>query len=151
MDSIFIRQSFIIYYARFDSNVLTLWLWKVWQVKLWHRDHKGYPCYDFVWKNNRWESCHRTLELRPTCMKNIKIWRGQTRAMHWCYKVVDSTLICHFSLAFELGHSANPPRPNFSIALLIAASMLLQSFVLVYCTVWRSVAWCWRPYGRWRT
>ena len=37
--------------------------------------------------------------------------------MHWCYKIVDSTLICHFSLTFWLGRSANPPGPIFAVAL----------------------------------
>ena len=66
-------------------------------------------------KTNQWESCRRTLELRPTCMQYIKTRRGHSRAMHWCYKVVDSTLIFHFSLAFSLGHSVNPLGPIFAV------------------------------------
>ena len=153
MVPIFIRQSFNIYYASFDRNVLTSWLWNVWQVKLWHRDHKGYPCYDFVWKNNQWESCHRTLELRPTCIKYIKTRCGQTRAMHWCYKVVDSTLICHFSLAFRLGRSVNPPGPIFAIALLdssfYAASVLCARLLhcVEVCSLMLAAIWLLKNLG----
>ena len=80
-------------------------------------------------------------------MKYIKMRRGQTRAMHWCYKVVDSTLIFHFSLAFGHGHSVNPPGPIFAIALLdssfYAASVLRARLLhcvgvssLLLVTIW---------------
>ena len=75
-----------------------------------------YPCYDLFGKKIDGGSCHKTLALRPTRMKKIKTRRGHSRAMHWCYKAVDSTLICHFSLAFGLGRSANPPGSIFAVA-----------------------------------
>lgn len=37
--------------------------------------------------------------------------------MYWCYIFVELTLNCHFSLAFGLGRSVNPPGPSFTIAL----------------------------------
>ena len=107
-------------------------------MKLWHRNHKGYPCYDFVWKNNQWESCRRTLELRPTCMQYIKTRRGHSRAMHWCYKVIDSTLIFHFSLAFGLGRSVNPPGPIFAVCTIDShfyAASVLRARLLHYVGV----------------
>ena len=76
-----------------------------------------YPFYDLFGKTIDGGSCRKTLALRPTRMKNIKTWGGHSRAMHWCYKAVESTLIFHFSLAFGLGLSANPPSPIFAVAL----------------------------------
>ena len=58
-----------------------------------------------------------TLEFDPLACNISKVRRGHARAMHWCYIFVDSTLICHFTLAFELGRSANPPGPIFAVAL----------------------------------
>ena len=53
--------------------------------------------------------------------------------MHWCYKIVDSTLICHFSLAFGLGRSANPLGSIFAIALVdssLHAALVLRAHLL---------------------
>ena len=58
-----------------------------------------------------------TLEFDPLACNISKVRRGHARAMHWCYIFVDLTLIFHFSLAFGLGHSMNPPGPSFTIAL----------------------------------
>ena len=53
--------------------------------------------------------------------------------MHWCYKAVDSTLIFHFSLAFRLGRSANPPGSIFVVALVdssLHAALVLRAHLL---------------------
>ena len=144
---IFIRQSFNTYNARFTSIVLTSWQWNVWQVELWYSDHKRYPCNDFVWKNNQWESCRRTLELRPIALKILK-------------RDVVNPEPC----IGGLNHWLNPkitisPSPSGLVALrtllvqflllhcVIAASILFQSFVLLYGTVRDSIVCCWWSYG----
>ena len=48
------------------------------------------------------------IRTRPTVCNVLKVLRGHSLSMHWCYKTVDSTLIRHFSFAFGLGRSANP-------------------------------------------
>ena len=92
-----------------------------------------YPCYDLFGKTMDGGSCRKTLALRPTRMQNIKTRRGHSRAMHWCYKAIDSTLIFHFSLAFGLGRSTNPPGSIFAVALVhssLHAALVLRARLL---------------------
>ena len=68
-------------------------------------------------KNNQWESCCMTLELWPTAWKILKCDMVNPKPCigginHWL-----NPKNYHFSLAFGLGLSANPPCPIFAIAL----------------------------------
>ena len=115
-------------------------------MELRYSDHKIYPCNDFVWKNNQWESCRRTLELRPIAWKILK------------RDVVNSE-----PSIGGINRWLNPkitisPLPLGLVALrtllvqflllhcVIAASILLQSFVFLYSTVRESIVCCWRAY-----
>ena len=86
-------------------------------------------------------------------MQYIKTLRGHSRAMHWCYKIVDSTLICHFSLAFGLGRSVNPHSPIFVVALLDSsfyAASVLRARVLhcvEVCSLMLAAIWLLKNLG----
>ena len=73
--------------------------------------HTGSPRNDFVGKNHSMGNLSRNIRTQPTVCKVLKVLRGHSSAMHWCYKRVESTLIRHFSFTFGLGRSANPPGP----------------------------------------
>ena len=84
-------------------------------------------------ENQRWQTRRGTLEFDPLACNILKVRRGHARAMHWCYIFVDSTLICHFSLAFGLGRSANPPGSIFAVALFdssLHAALVLRAHIL---------------------
>ena len=74
------------------------------------------PCNDLFEKQTM-AARRRNNRVWPTTSKLLKQLCGHSRAMYWCYILIDLTLNCHFSLAFGLGRSVNPPGPSFAIAL----------------------------------
>ena len=93
-----------------------------------------YPCYDLFGKQSMADSSWN-IRVWPITCNILNYLRGHSRALHWCYKIVDSTLIFHFSLAFGLGRSTNPPGPIFAVALFdnsFYAAPILRAHLL-YC------------------
>ena len=74
------------------------------------------PCNDLFEKQTM-AACRGNNRIWPTTSKLLNHLRGHSRDMYWCYIFVELTLNCHFSLAFGLGRSVNPPGPSFAIAL----------------------------------